>query len=156
VSGFTQLFGDDYAVTGIFKRNAALGNVVGDLRLMSENLTKEDHVIIVGGPSSNLERDLNYQIEKDLDNSAKTSRHTNVGFVGLLRRHDRPHMNRWVISVNMRLKRALWTADKSHIPLIDESSLDMYDRNRHGLHLNHRGKGSLCNSLLTGLGVRFL
>jgi hypothetical protein len=117
----------------IFKPNAALGDVVGVLRALSKDLTKEDHVIIVEGPDNSLERDLNYQTEKDLDNTAKNSRHTNVEFVRLLGQHDQPHMNRWVRSVNMRLEHALWTADKSHIRLIDVPSFNMYNHTRHGL-----------------------
>jgi hypothetical protein len=75
---------DEYAVTSIFKPNAALGDVVGDLKTLSSDLTKEDHEIIVGGPDISLERDFSYQIEEDLDNIAKNSRHSNVGFIGLL------------------------------------------------------------------------
>jgi hypothetical protein len=80
---------DEYTVTSIFKPNAALGDVV-DLTTLSKDLTK-DNVIIVGGPGNSLERDLNYQIEKDLDNTAKNSSHTNVVSAGILGRHDRPH-----------------------------------------------------------------
>jgi hypothetical protein len=43
----------------------------------------------------------------------------------------------------MRLEHALWTANKSHIRLIDVSSLDRYDHTRHGLHLYLRGKRKL-------------
>jgi hypothetical protein len=52
-------------------------------------------------------------------------------------------MNNWVRSVNMRLERALWDMDKTHIALIDVSSLNIYDHTRHGLHRNSRGKGKL-------------
>jgi hypothetical protein len=43
----------------------------------------------------------------------------------------------------MRLEHALWTAYKFHIQLIDVSSLDICNHNRHGLHLNPRGKRKL-------------
>jgi hypothetical protein len=60
--------GDAYTVTSIFKPNADL----------SKDLTKEDKVVIVGGPGNSLDRNLNYQIEKNIsDISQKTSR-TNV------------------------------------------------------------------------------
>jgi hypothetical protein len=130
-------------VTNIFKPNATLGNVVGELKELSKDFTKEDHVIIVGGPGNSLDRDLNYKIENDINSIAKNSTHTNVGFVGLLERHDRPHMNKWVRSVNIRLERALWDIDKTHIGLIDVSSLNRYDHTRQGLHLNLRGKVKL-------------
>jgi hypothetical protein len=96
----------------------------------------------VGAPGNRLDRDLNYQVKEDLDNIVKTSRHTNVGFVGLLEQRDWPHMNMWVMSVNMRLEHTLWTPNRLHIQLIDVS-LDRYDYIRHGLHLNHRGKRKL-------------
>jgi hypothetical protein len=44
--------GDEYAVTSIFKPNAALGDVVGDLKALTKDLIKYDHVIIVGGPGN--------------------------------------------------------------------------------------------------------
>jgi hypothetical protein len=49
-----------------------------------------------------------------LNSIAKNNTHTNVGFVGLLERHDRPHMNKWMRSVNMRLECALWDMEKTH------------------------------------------
>jgi hypothetical protein len=45
--------------------------------------------------------------------------------------------------VNIRFERALWDMDKTHIRLIDVSSLDRYDHTRHGLHVSLRGKGKL-------------
>jgi hypothetical protein len=126
--------------TSIFKPNATLGKVVGELKKLSKDLTKNDHVIIVGGPGNSLDRDLNDKIENDMDNIAKNSTHTNVGFVGLLDCHDRPHVSKWVRSANMRLEHALWSADRSHIGLIDVSSLNKNDHTRHGLHSNSRGK----------------
>jgi hypothetical protein len=94
---------------------------------------------LVGGPGNSLDLDRNCQIGKDSSNIANDSINTNVGFVGLLQCHDKPHMSRWVRGVNMELERALWTADKSHISLIDVASINRYDHTRHGLHLNSRG-----------------
>ncbi|KDR16343.1 hypothetical protein L798_10058 [Zootermopsis nevadensis] len=111
-------------VTNIFKPNVTLGNVAGELETRSKDFTKDDHVIIVGGPGNSLDRDLNYKIENDMDNIARNSLHTNVGFVGLLECHDRPHMSKWMKSANVRLESVLWYADRSHIGLIDVSSLN--------------------------------
>jgi hypothetical protein len=138
-----SVLGDEYMVTNIFKPNATLGNAVGELKTLSKDLTKDDHVIIVGGPGNSLNRDLNYNSENDMDNIAKNSIHTNVGFVGLLDHHDRPHMSKWVRSANIRPEHVLWSADRSHIGLIDVSSLNRNDHTRPGLHLNSRGKEKL-------------
>jgi hypothetical protein len=93
-----------------------------------------------GGPGNSLDLDRNYQIGKDLSNIVNDSINTNVGFVGLLQRHDKPHMSRWVRGVNMELERALWTADKSHVSLIDVVSINRYDHTRHGFSADGRVK----------------
>jgi hypothetical protein len=103
-------------VKNIFKPNATLGNVVGELKALSKDLTKDDHV---EGPGNSLDRDLNWKIGNDMDNTAKNSIHTNAGFVGLIERPDRPHRSKWVRSANMGLECLLWSADRSHIGLID-------------------------------------
>jgi hypothetical protein len=115
-----SVLGDEYMVTNVFKPNAILGNVVGEHKTLSKDLIKNDHVIIVGGPG--LDRDLNCKIENDMDNIAKNSIRTNVGFVGLLHHHNSPHVSKWVRNANMRLEPALWSADRSHIGLTDVSS----------------------------------
>jgi hypothetical protein len=58
--------GDAYAVTSIFKPNADLSNVTKDTGNLCKGLTKEDQVVIVGGPGNSLDRNLNYQTEKDV------------------------------------------------------------------------------------------
>jgi hypothetical protein len=45
--------GDAYAVTTIFKPNADLSNVTGDIENLCKGLNKEDQVVIVGGPGNN-------------------------------------------------------------------------------------------------------
>jgi hypothetical protein len=82
--------GDAYAVTSIFKPNADLSNVSGDIENLCKGLNIENQVVIVGGPGNNLYRNLNYQIEKDISDIAQKTSHTNVKFVGFLWRHDKP------------------------------------------------------------------
>jgi hypothetical protein len=126
-------------VTNIFKPSAMLGSDVGELKALSKDFSKDDAVIIVGGPGNSLGRDPNYNTENDVDNIAKSSTHTSVGFVGLLELHDRPYMSKWVMSADMRLEHALWNADR----LINVLSVDRYDHNRRGMHLSLRGKEKL-------------
>jgi hypothetical protein len=47
-------------------------------------------------------------------------------------------MSKRMRGVNLRLESALWNADKSHVGLVELSSLDRYDYTRHGLHINLR------------------
>jgi hypothetical protein len=66
----------------------------------SKDFTVEDHIIIFGGPGNSLDRNLNYEIEDDLNNIAKISRHTNVGFFSPFEHYDWPWMTRCVLNVN--------------------------------------------------------
>jgi hypothetical protein len=52
--------GTEYEVTSIFKPNAPLENVVEDLVNLGKDLTKEDHIFIVGWPGNSLERNDHY------------------------------------------------------------------------------------------------
>jgi len=52
--------GTEYEVTSIFKPNKLLENVIEDLANLGKDLTKEDHIVIVGGPGNSLERNYHY------------------------------------------------------------------------------------------------
>jgi len=55
--------GTDYEVTSIFKPNAPLENVAEDLANLGKDLTRKDHIVIVGGPGNSLERNYHCSIE---------------------------------------------------------------------------------------------
>jgi hypothetical protein len=61
----------------------------------------------VGGPRNSLDRNYHYAVESDLNYIARRTLNTNVGFVSLFHRHDKPWMNGKVRSMNLRLDRAL-------------------------------------------------
>jgi hypothetical protein len=135
--------GTEYEVTSIFKPNAPLENVVEDLANLGKDLTKKDHIIIVGGPGNSLERNCHYSIEKDLSFIAKRTDHTNVRFVNLLRRYDKPWMNRKMRNVNLRLDWALLGHGMSHLGVVDTTTIGREEYTTHGLHLNSKGKRKL-------------
>lgn len=148
--------GDAYAVTSIFKPNADLSNVTGDIGKLCKGFSKEDQVVIVGGPGNSLERNLNYQIERDLSDIAQKTSHTNVRFVGLLWRHDKPWINRCVREINLRLERSLVEAGSAHIDAIDVSSILRSEHTVHGLHLNPRGKDKLTQLIAESIKGRHI
>jgi hypothetical protein len=80
-----------------------LTNVVENLGKLSKNFTKQDHIVIVGGPGNSLDSNYNYAGQKDINFIAKKTTSTDVGFVNLLQRHVKPWMNRRVRSMNLRL-----------------------------------------------------
>jgi hypothetical protein len=52
-----------FDIVGIIKPNAALTNDVEDLGKLGKNFTKQDHIVIVGGPGNSLDRIYNYSVE---------------------------------------------------------------------------------------------
>jgi hypothetical protein len=64
--------------------------VVEDTGELGKELTKQHHIIIVGGPENSLERNYHYSIENDLIFMAERISNTSVGFVSLFKRHEKP------------------------------------------------------------------
>lgn len=110
--------GTEYEVTSIFTPNVPLQNVVEDLG----NLGK-DRTVIEGGPGNNLDRNCHYSIKKDLNFFARRTDHINIRFVNLLRRYDKPWMNRKVRSVNLRLDQALLGHGMSHVGVVNTMTI---------------------------------
>jgi hypothetical protein len=92
---------------------------------------------------NSLDRNLNYQIEKDLSDIDQKTSHTSVKFVGLLWRHDKPWINRRVKEVNLRLECLFVEVGGTHTDAIDVSSISRSEHTVHGLHLNSPGKDKL-------------
>jgi hypothetical protein len=89
-----------FKVCSIFKPNAPL-EIVEDVGKLGKDLTKQAHIVIVDGDGNGLDINKDYSIDKDLNFTAERTSNTNVGFVSLLRRYDKPWMNRRVRSVNL-------------------------------------------------------
>jgi hypothetical protein len=143
--------GDACAVT-----NADLSNVTEDTGNLCKGLTKEDQVVIVEGPGNSLDRNHNYQIEKNISDIAQETSSTNVKFVGLLWRHDKPWINMWVREVNFRLERSLVEVGRTHIDVADVSSISRREPTVHGLHLNLRGKDKLTRLIAESIKGRHI
>ena len=67
--------GTEYEVTSIFKPNGPLEDIVEDLANLGKDLTKKDHIVIVGGPGNSLERNYHYSVEEDLNFIARRTSH---------------------------------------------------------------------------------
>jgi hypothetical protein len=139
--------GSKFEVCSIFKPDAPLAKVVEDVRKLSKDLTKQDHIVIVGGARNSLDKNQDCSIDKYLNFIAKRTSNTNVGFVNLLRRYDKPWMNGRVRSMNLRLDRALMRCDMSQINVTDTGTIVRKEYITHGLHLNSRGKMRLTHLL---------
>jgi hypothetical protein len=63
---------------------------------------------------------------------------TNVGFVILLKRNDKPWMNRTVRSVNLQIDRSMMRHVMSHINVTDTDTIVRETYLRHGLHIKKK------------------
>jgi hypothetical protein len=131
-----ESLGKRFDIVSTFKPNAPLANVVEDLGKLGKDLTKQDHIVIVGGPGNSLDRNYSYSIEKDINFIAERTANTNVEFVSLFMRHDKPWLKGKVRRVNLQL-------DRAHIGIIDSDYFVRGDYTTHGLHLNYQGKRKL-------------
>jgi hypothetical protein len=120
--------GTDYEVTSIFKPDAPLENVVEDVANLGKDLT-----VIVGGPGNSLDRNYHCSIEKDLNFIARRTDHTNIIFVNLLRRYDKPWMNRKTRNVNLQLDWALLGHGTSHVVVVDTTAIGREEYTAHSL-----------------------
>jgi hypothetical protein len=75
--------------------------VVEDVRKLSKDLTKQDHVVIERGARNSLDIKQYYSIDKGLNFIAERTSNTNVGFVNLYIKYGKLWMNRMVRSVNL-------------------------------------------------------
>jgi glycerol dehydrogenase-like iron-containing ADH family enzyme len=65
--------GSKFQVYSIFKPNTPLANVTEDVRKLGEDLTKQDHVFVVGAGNS-LDTNQYYSTDKDVSfNAERTS-----------------------------------------------------------------------------------
>jgi len=64
--------GTEYEVMSIFRPNAPLENIDEDLVNLGKDLTKKDHIVIMGGSGNSLERYYHYSIKKDLNFIVRT------------------------------------------------------------------------------------
>jgi hypothetical protein len=94
----------------------------------------------VGGAGKSLDINQDCSLDKYLNFIAQRTSYTNVGFVNLLRRYEKPWMNGRIRSLNVQLDRALMGRDMSHINVTDTDTTVSQEYTTHGLHLNSRGK----------------
>jgi hypothetical protein len=127
--------GTKFDVVCIYKPNAPLPKFVESLGKLGKDFSKEDHIVILGGPGNSLDRNYHYLIEEDVNSITERTSNTNVGFVNLFKRHDKPWMNGKVRSVNLWRDQALMGHGMSHIGILDTATISRKEYTAYGLQL---------------------
>lgn len=133
--------GENFKVECICKPNAELRDVISGIKELSKGFSKDDHIVIVGGGGNSLDRDPSFDIEQDLRSISSSSSHTNINFVELFHRYDKPSLRDKVKAVNDKLWN--FSANNGNINVLSVNSIRREEYTRHGLHLNSRGKKTL-------------
>jgi hypothetical protein len=93
--------GNKFYTISIFELNAPLSGVVVDLRKLGKGLTKQDHIVIVGGPGKSLDRKYYYSVKKYIRFVAERKTNTNVEPINLFKWLEKQWMNTEVRRVNL-------------------------------------------------------
>jgi hypothetical protein len=124
---FKKNLGTKYDMWSIFKSSDPHAKVVQDMGKIRKRLTKQDHIIIVGGPGNSLGTNYHHSMLNDLNFIAERTSNNSVGFVNLLESNDNIWLGGRVRSMNPWLYQALMRHDMSHIGLTDISSIARED-----------------------------
>jgi hypothetical protein len=114
--------GTKYDMCSIFRPSELHAKLVQDIGNIHKGRTKQNHIIIVGGPGKRLDRNYPYSIENFLNFIAERTSNTSVGYDNLFESYDKIWMGGRVRSMNLWLYRTLIGHDMSHIGLTDTSS----------------------------------
>ena len=142
-SHLREILPSKYSITGIFKPNARMADVIEELDSHTKELTHRDTVVVIGG-----QNDINlggsFIPSQHLPNLVKATCHTNVILTTLPPRHNHYTLNKHIKIANNALKHHL---RDTQIKLLDLDCLSAHLFTRHGLHLNRAGKQSLASRL---------
>jgi hypothetical protein len=87
---FQENLGTKCDICSISIPNAPLAKVAEDTGKLGKGLTKQDHIILVGGQGNSLDRNYHYSIENGLNCITKRTSNTRVRSVSLFESHDKP------------------------------------------------------------------
>lgn len=147
-------FGSSMQATAMLKPGAGLQNITRDIQKLTQNFTKNDVVILIGGTNDELVN-FNFTV---IDHLINSTMHTNVLLASVPYRYDDRNRNYSIYQFNKRLMERIAPVD--HIHYIDINyNMTRAEYTRHGLHFNNKGKiliGEIFNkklSLLCGGGA---
>lgn len=129
------------------KPGAKLNEVIQPCMMISDTLTKNDNVVIIGG-TNDVSKNEAEDAMKTLESSLPNLMHTNVIVATLPYRYDLSDescVNLKVIETNAKILRLCNTFE--NVKVLDLHCLSRSLHTRHGLHLNASGNKYLCETL---------
>jgi lysophospholipase L1-like esterase len=126
---------------GIVKPNANIVNVLQNHKSFTEDMTKNDYLVVLGGTN-----DLDYDgcesiITENIEALLEKTDNTNVIVSPIPFRYDIPFVNTRIKRINLKLKKL--TERYSHSTFLSFNNMNRNDYSYYGLHLNSKGKSKL-------------
>lgn len=138
---------DELDIKGTIKPNAPLNIVTKDILEECSDANKNDFIVIMGGTNDIAKNESN-EVVSALKSSLINLMNTNVIVIDVPFRHDLPVfscVNKAVVDTNIKIKNICKHFKNVH--LLEASKIDRTFHTRHGLHLNNKGKDTLCKDI---------
>lgn len=136
-----------YCATSVIKPNACFSSVIQGASKLARDFKRDDVVVILAG--TNDIRIKNNFIPV-LEKSIAAMDHTNILLCTVPYCYDRPEFNERVYKVNKYIMNM--SSKLANVKVIDVNAfLERTDYTNRGLHLNKRGKSTLCRNVATSI-----
>lgn len=132
------------SVTSFVRPGAKLDLVVQEIGKLSKDLSKEDHILVIGGTNNVQVSETSLFID-EFKKLIEDSQHTNLILATLPIRHDMPQLDLDIISTNSELEKM---ADKYlNVNILPLHLLPRQYFTSHGLHFNKKGKCKIAQAV---------
>lgn len=143
----------EFSVTSIVKPGAKTREVLANTTNVSENLKKEDAIVIISG-SNDVARNESKQIIRSLAKNLPKLKNNKVCLIDVPKRHDlndQSCVNLEINNVNKKLKKL--SKLYNNIELIETGKIDRKFFTNHGQHLNNLGKELLSDNIMSAIAT---
>lgn len=129
----------------IFKPNAKLAEVVQEVKVLTQDFTKNDVAIIIGGTNNRIINEED-KIINTMRETVDHLTHTNVVVAGIPIQHQRPEVCDSVDYINFEWEHI--AARRTHVNFLPINELPRHYYTRNGLHFNKRGKVTIAQQIV--------
>lgn len=139
-------------VLSFIKPGARFNKVVEEVKEITEDLNKNDHLLVIAG-TNNIETTSRAILLKDIQNLISNSQHTNLILASIPMRHDAPELDIKITQINSEIEKLAQNYE-DNLTLLPLHLLPRHLYTNHGLHLNKKGKLKLSEMVTTILSKK--
>ncbi|KAG8320312.1 purine nucleoside metabolic process [Homalodisca vitripennis] len=133
-------------VCSYVRPGARFNSVVEEVKEISKNLTRRDHLLVIAG-TNNIETTGVARFLDDVNNLIKNTENINLLLATIPMRHDVPHLDLKISRINSELEN-LAEKYKNSLKLLPLHLLPRHLFTLHGLHMNKKGKNKVAKMIV--------